>query len=101
MCKIKNFIKSIKLESVAPATIVRLIMIIIAIVTWILKMFEIMPPEIDESIVADVVIATFGIVTFLQSYWKNNSWTEAAQVADEIMNYKKEELKGVDLDEKY
>lgn len=100
MCKIKNFIKNIKLEAVAPATIARLIMMILAIIVWILKMFGIMPPSIDESAVADIVIALFGIITFLQAYWKNNSWTEAAQVADEIMKYKKEELEGVEWNER-
>lgn len=91
---------SIKVESVSVATIVRLIMMIAAIVIWILKMFDIMSPAIDESIVANIVIVLFGLVTFLQSYWKNNSWTEAAQVADEIMKYKKEELEGVEWNER-
>lgn len=100
MCKIKNFIKNIRLDAVAPATVVRLIMVIIAIIVWILKMFGIMPPTIDESVIADVVITAFGVITFLQSYWKNNSWTESAQVADEIMKYKKEELKGAEWDER-
>ena len=100
MIKIKNFIMSIKVESVSVATIVRLIMMIAAIVIWILKMFDIMSPAIDESIVANIVIVLFGLVTFLQSYWKNNSWTEAAQIADAVMQCKKEELGGVDFNER-
>lgn len=100
MQKIKNFINSIKLEAVAPSTIVRLIMVMIAIAAWILKMFGIIPPAVDENTVFNIVITTFGIIAFLQSYWKNNSWTESAQIADEVMKYKKEELKGVDLNER-
>lgn len=100
MIKIKNFIMSIKLETVSVATIVRLIMMITAIVIWILKMFGVMSPAIDESIVANIVIVLFGLVTFLQSYWKNNSWTEAAQIADEVMQSKKEELEGDVLNER-
>lgn len=100
MIKIKNFIKKIKLKSVSAATIVRLVMMVLAIVAWILKMFGVMPPAVDESTIADVVLVVFGIVAFLQAYWKNNSWTEAAQIADGVMKYKKEELEGADWHER-
>lgn len=100
MLKIKNFIKNIKLDAVAPTTIARLIMMIIAIAAWGMKMFGIVPPEIDENLIFNIVITAFGVIAFLQAYWKNNSWTESAQIADKVMKCKKEELKGAEWDER-
>ena len=100
MSKIKNFIGKIRLEAVAPATIVRFIVLIIAIALWILKMFGIIPSRINNNIIFNIIIIVFGVFVFLYVYWKNNSWTEPALVADEIMNFKKEKLKGVDWNER-
>lgn len=100
MIKIKNFIKNIKLEAVSATTIVRLVMMVVAIIAWILKMFGIVPAAVDENTIFNIVIVAFGVISFLQAYWKNNSWTESAQIADEIMKYKKEELKGADWNER-
>lgn len=100
MTKIKKFIEKIDIKSVSVSVVVRLIMMIVAMIAWVFKMFGIIPPQLNESDVFNVVITLFGIIAFLQAYWKNNSWTKAAQIADSVMQYKKEELKGVDWNEK-
>ena len=90
--KFKKFIQSINLSGVSTGAVVRGIMVLISIVAFILKLFEVQIPVIDESIVLDVVIALFGTISFLQAYWKNNSFTNAAQEADKVMQEKKVEL---------
>ena len=92
MIKIKNFISSINLSGVRTGAWIRAIMMLISIIFYVLKVFGITPPEIDESAVINAVMAVFGIIAFLQGYWKNNSFSEAAQQADKIMIEKKGEI---------
>ena len=100
MSKFKDIINDINIDSVSPAVVRRLVVMIIAMIAWVCKMFDIVPPEIDESAIFNIVIVIFGIISFLQCYWKNNSWTQSAQIADSVMGMKREELKGADLNEK-
>ena len=81
----KKFIQSINLNGVTYGTVTRLIMMLITAVVYILSLFDIEIPVVGESTVGSIVIAAFGIISFLQSYWKNNSWTQAAQDADAVM----------------
>ena len=81
----KKFIQSINLNGVTYGTVTRLIMMLITAVVYVLSLFDIEIPVVGESTVASIVIAVFGIISFLQSYWKNNSWTQAAQDADAVM----------------
>ena len=92
MKKLKQFIQSINLQGVTVGTIVRTVMLIISIVIFILKAFGVEIPVIEENTVTDVIIALFGLISFLQAYWKNNSITKAAQEADKIMQEKKGEV---------
>ena len=92
MKKLKQFIQSINLQGVTVGTIVRTVMLIISIVIFILKAFGVEIPVIEENTVTDIIIALFGLVSFLQAYWKNNSITKAAQEADKIMQEKKGEV---------
>ena len=55
-----------RLKSVAPGAWVRLALLIASL----------------ENAVTVIVM----VVVALASYWKNNSFTEAAQAADEVMN---------------
>ena len=92
MKKLKQFIQSINLQGVTVGTIVRTVMLIISIVIFILNAFGVEIPVIEENTVTDVIIALFGLISFLQAYWKNNSITKAAQEADKIMQEKKGEV---------
>ena len=92
MKKLKQFIQSINLQGITVGTIVRTVMLIISIVIFILNAFGVEIPVIEENTVTDVIIALFGLISFLQAYWKNNSITKAAQEADKIMQEKKGEI---------
>ena len=89
LLKLKKFIQSIDLSGVRLGTIIRLIMMVISCGLYIAAMLGIEIPIVDENIIANVVLTIFGIISFLQSYWKNNSWTTAAQDADKLMQEKK------------
>lgn len=91
--KFKTVIKTINLKNVKVSTWVRLAMMVIALVSYLLKEFGLVPPEISENQVYNVVIAIFTVISFLQAYWKNNSFTEAAQEADSYFKLVKEDYK--------
>lgn len=91
--KFKTIIKTINLKNVRVSTWVRLVMVIIALVSYLAKEFGLVPPEISQNEVYNIVIIVFTIISFLQAYWKNNSFTEAAQEADNYFNLLKEDYK--------
>lgn len=91
--KIKTVITTINLKKVKISTWVRLLMMIIALVSYLAKECGLIPPEVTENDVYNIVIAIFTVVSFLQAYWKNNSFTEAAQEADSYFNLLKEDYK--------
>lgn len=91
--KFKTIIKTINLKNVNVSTWVRLAMMVIALVSYLAKEFGLVAPEITENQVYNVVIIVFTVVSFLQAYWKNNSFTEAAQEADNYFNLLKEDYK--------
>lgn len=92
MTKVKNFINGLDVKNTNISTIVRLIALVVAGVYWVLKGFGVTPPAIDQNVIVNVVMLVFGAIAAIQSYWKNNSWTTAAQEADNIMKDKKTEL---------
>lgn len=92
MTEFKKFINSIDLASVSVGTWVRLAMMIITMVVFIAKMLGVEIPMVDENTVAEIIVLIFGVISFLQSYWKNNSFTKSAQAADEFMVEKKGEM---------
>lgn len=91
--KFKTIIKTINLKKVKISTWVRLLMVVIALINYLLKEFDLVPPVITENQVYNVVISIFTVVSFLQAYWKNNSFTEAAQEADSYFNLLKDDYK--------
>lgn len=83
MTEIKSFFSNLK--NVAPGTWVRLALLIAALVNTGAKIFgfDIMPGENQMLEKAATVIIM--VIAALTAYWKNNSFTEAAVAADEIM----------------
>lgn len=90
---VKKFISQIDLVNVSVSTWVRFIQMIISIIAIICKIFNVIIPSIDDNILINIVIGVFTVISFLQCYWKNNSFTTAAQVADIYMHNAKEREK--------
>lgn len=86
----KKFVQSIDLQNVSKGTVVRGILMVMVLINYILSALDINPVVINETDLGNVVTIFLTVGTFVISYWKNNSWTKAAQAADTKLN----EIKG-------
>lgn len=84
MTKIKDIFTN--LSGVKTSTWIRLIMLVLSLVNLILGAFGIAPITFDENELYAVVSVIFAVITGIVAYWKNNSLTSAAQVADEYFH---------------
>ena len=75
---------------ISKGTIVRTILMIIAIVNIGLQHFGYDVIKVDENGVADIVEYIIQIAIILVGLWKNNSYTEEAIKADEFLKKLKE-----------
>jgi len=67
------------------ATIVRTVLLLIVIINMILKASGKQIINVDESQVYEVVELLISLAIIIVSWWKNNSFTENAQKADEYL----------------
>lgn len=80
---------------ITKGTIVRTIMLLIVVINMILKNTGKQPIEIAESDVYSTIEMVVSVAIILLSWWKNNSFTKNAQLADEYL----QELKKFDEEE--
>ena len=66
-------------------TIIRTIVLGIALLNQIFAMFGISQLDIDDDVIYQVVTAIATIGSAVWAWWKNNSFTEAAQEADKVL----------------
>ena len=86
--KIKEIIRSA--GAISAGTWARLALLIAALVNNALAVFGANP--LSTAGRADDIIVTISmILVSMLAYWKNNSFTSAARMADEFMEYLKEE----------
>ncbi len=71
-------------------TIIRTVILFISIINVVLKMFGINAIPIDNELVSETVSAGLLLYASISSWWHNNSFSKAAQEADEYMK----QLKG-------
>ena len=81
MTKIKDIFTN--LSGVKTSTWIRLIMLVLSLVNLILGAFGIAPITFDENELYAVISVIFAVITGIVTFWKNNSFTSAAQAADE------------------
>ena len=84
MTKIKDIFTN--LGGVKVSTWIRLIMLVLSLVNLILGAFNIAPITFDENELYAVVSVIFAVITGVVTFWKNNSFTSAAQAADEYLH---------------
>ena len=87
MTKIKDIFTN--LSGVKTSTWIRLIMLVLSLVNLILGAFGIAPITFDENELYAVVSVIFAVITGIVAFWKNNSFTSAAQAADEYLHNQK------------
>ena len=83
--------RKLNLEGVTPNTIARAIFLFITLLNMILKAFNMIPFDISEDAIYEVVSALAVVIAAIVGFWKNNSFTEEAQVADKTMKKAKKE----------
>lgn len=77
-------------KKVSAGTIARTICLALALVNQLLAMFGKGTFDIADDVVYQLVTAGFTIATALVAWWKNNSFTKEARVADDAMKSLKE-----------
>ena len=77
------------------STIIRSICLLIVLINFVLRSTGHDVLNIDESQIAETVEMIISIAVIVLSWWKNNSFTENAQKADEYL----EELRKFDEEE--
>lgn len=75
-------IDRLKIPSVTPGTIIRTVWLGIAIINYILALFNLSPLQVDNEFVTDAVNLGFLVVPAIWSWWKNNSFTKGALISD-------------------
>ncbi len=75
-----------KTKTVSAATIARTVCLMLALVNQTLSMMGKPVIPIEDKTVESVITLLFTCITSLAAWWKNNSFTQAALEADEVMN---------------
>lgn len=83
MSKIKEAF--ISLRSVTPAAWLRLIMLVASVIGVAVRLFGGDFSAENEEMAKDIAAIIVLVITSASAYWKNNSFTEAAQAADAIL----------------
>ena len=84
-------------KGVSSGTVVRTLLLVLALVNQVLAVFGITAIPVTDEQLSTLINTVFTVITALMAWWKNNSFTEAAQKADEIKNALK--VGGTDMNE--
>lgn len=76
---------------ITKGTIIRTIMLVLALVNQVLTMIEASPIPIDDSTVIEFISIVWTVVASIAAWWKNNSFTKEAISADKELNILKKE----------
>lgn len=72
-------------QGVTAGTIARTVCLVLALVNQVLAMLGMVPVDIADDTVYQVVSVGATVVTALIAWWKNNSFSKEAVAADEAM----------------
>lgn len=90
MNKLKNFLEQINVKDIKASTYVSAVVLIFTMVNYVLNIMGKPVININENEIAAWVTAIVGIVGIIYSWYKNQSITHPAQVADDIMKILKD-----------
>lgn len=92
MKKLKDIISN--LSTVNPGTWIRLGLLLLSLANAGLNMFGVHTTVLVSDEASEVLSFLFAIIAALAAYWKNNSFTAAAQAADKAMKQIQDEDSG-------
>lgn len=78
------------MKNVTAGTIARTACLVLALVNQILMVLGYKVIDVSDDTVNTLITTAFTIITALIAWWKNNSFTQAAIEADEVMRELKE-----------
>lgn len=78
------------MKNVTTGTIARTACLVLALVNQILMVLGYKVIDVSDDTVNTLITTGFTVVTALIAWWKNNSFTQAAIEADEVMRELKE-----------
>ena len=90
MNKLKKFLSQINVKDIKPSTYVSAVVLIFTMVNYVLNIMGKPVININEKEIAAWVTAIVGVVGIIYSWYKNQSITHPAQVADDIMKILKD-----------
>lgn len=90
MNKVKNFLSQINVKDIKPSTYVSAVVLIFTMVNYVLNIIGKPVININENEIAAWVTAIVGVVGIIYSWYKNQSITHPAQVADDVMKILKD-----------
>ncbi len=71
--------------NITKGTIIRTLVLVIALINMILRYFGVHPLDISENSIARFVEVAVELLAILSAWWYNNSFTPCARKADEFM----------------
>lgn len=90
MNKLKKFLSQINVKDIKPSTYVSAVVLIFTMVNYVLNIMEKPVININENEIAAWVTAIVGVAGIIYSWYKNQSITKPAQVADDVMQILKD-----------
>ena len=79
--------------NISAGTIARTICLCLALLNQVLIVFGKGTIDVVDEDIYQIVSTAFTIVTAVMAWWKNNSFTKAARLADAIMKEEKKDNK--------
>ena len=90
MNKLKNFLEQINVKDIKASTYVSAVVLIFTMVNYVLNIMGKPVININEYEIAAWVTAIVGVAGIIYSWYKNQSITKPAQVADDVMQILKD-----------
>lgn len=79
------------MKNVTAGTIARTACLVLALVNQVLMVLGYKVIDVSDDTVNTLITTAFTVVTALIAWWKNNSFTQAAIEADEVMRDRKKQ----------
>lgn len=90
MNKLKKFLSQINVKDIKPSTYVSAVVLIFTMANYVLNIIGKPVVNINENEITAWVTAIVGVVGIVYSWYKNQSITHPAQVADDVMKILKD-----------
>ena len=74
--------------NITKGTLIRTILLVLALINQVLAVFGKSPIPIDDDTLTNFISTAWTVIASLIAWWKNNSFTDKAIKADEMLTKK-------------